>query len=471
MKVCVEVGIEGEYGQLLAAELAKNWTPFVSFVSPRQDLPGDVKGLLVLGKGRTGRLVEGLLLVERIEGVPPTLEEAMFQTNARLGRMIRSDLMKADARASLGAGGGKISRRDLFLRLRGETATYSDAPVVLESVCEAKFGCTKCVDVCPSKALKIEGARVLVNEEECTRGGECTSTCPVSAIQLPRFSEDSFKGLLNGLKLSASRRKILVLACMGSRLDPEPWVFVEKVKDIGAIGPRQLAMAAGSGLAGVIVYCEDGQCRGVPNARLAAQSLKSILRTEDRVAVEFLQGEEGKTRIKEIRRNIDDRDRRALAFGKGPWGDYTQTLRSLSRPGAPGTGLGLTDLEVDDTCTLCGVCARSCPHTAIRMSTGLLEFDSAECTGCGYCAHLCPEGSITLRPLAELSGLALTTVFRDDMVSCARCGKPLESAKLLKKVSTLLGKEDPLMKYCPSCKQVLAFENLTKKDWQEPPGP
>jgi DNA-directed RNA polymerase subunit RPC12/RpoP len=59
-----------------------------------------------------------------------------------------------------------------------------------------------------------------------------------------------------------------------------------------------------------------------------------------------------------------------------------------------------------------------------------------------------------------------TAVSQDEVVPCARCGKPLESARLLKKVVTLLGREDPMMKYCNDCKQRLAFESLLKRKGQ-----
>ena len=44
-------------------------------------------------------------------------------------------------------------------------------------------GCGACVDVCPVKAIKMEGDKAVVGEE-CIDCGVCVNTCPVQAISL-----------------------------------------------------------------------------------------------------------------------------------------------------------------------------------------------------------------------------------------------------------------------------------------------
>ncbi|HUI86794.1 MAG TPA: 4Fe-4S binding protein [Nitrososphaerales archaeon] len=461
MKVCLEIGTGAEaFLDLLSAEVEKSWAPGVSVISSEDEVPRGVEGILAVGPGAKPRSAEGLLVVDSIDTSRLGQDQILFQTSAKLGRMVSSDLVKTKSRAPSGPSQG-MSRRDLLFGFRGATRGYTDAPAVFDSICDSKYGCTKCVDTCPSDALAIAGGSVAVDEAKCTRCGECAAVCPTSAIQLPRFSEEAFLGLLEGLKKSGAPAKALVLTCDASKLDPLPWTFVEQVKDVGAMGPRQLALAASSGLAAVVVYCSDGRCVGAESAKAAAASVSLLLEPQRELTVEFAQGGDGAARIKEIRARLDKqlvprispKERRL---------SYTTALVSLARPGAPAEGLGLTDLKVSDTCTLCGTCVKSCPHVAIAMTPERLIFDSSWCTGCGYCAQLCPEKSITLVPLKMLSGLGKRTVFSDVVVNCARCGQPIGSAGLLRRVTALVGKEDPMMKYCQSCKQIVALESVTK---------
>ena len=49
---------------------------------------------------------------------------------------------------------------------------------------EAKCtGCGKCVEVCPEKAITIDGGRAVINGQLCTNCGTCVSICPAGAIR------------------------------------------------------------------------------------------------------------------------------------------------------------------------------------------------------------------------------------------------------------------------------------------------
>jgi len=52
-------------------------------------------------------------------------------------------------------------------------------------------------------------------------------------------------------------------------------------------------------------------------------------------------------------------------------------------------------IEIDlGECVGCGMCARKCPHDAIRIE-GLAAFvDHEECTVCGLCIDECPNWAI-----------------------------------------------------------------------------
>jgi ferredoxin len=49
-------------------------------------------------------------------------------------------------------------------------------------------------------------------------------------------------------------------------------------------------------------------------------------------------------------------------------------------------------------CSLCGICATTCPYEAIRMNPGP-EFDARRCYGCWGCFNRCPRKAIYTRKL------------------------------------------------------------------------
>jgi len=55
-------------------------------------------------------------------------------------------------------------------------------PVIDESLCN---GCSKCVEVCPPKAIELKGKRAFVEEEYCEECGYCAPECPSGAITIP----------------------------------------------------------------------------------------------------------------------------------------------------------------------------------------------------------------------------------------------------------------------------------------------
>ena len=155
------------------------------------------EGLLLVGEGKN-RSKESLLLVEKINVVGLNQEQVMFQINANLGRMTVSDLIKTKAPTKPFDRNVEYSRRDLFSGIRSMgnlLQTYSDAPVIYSSICEAKYGCTKCIQTCPTQALSIVNGSVVLKEEVCSRVGLCTAVCPVSAIQLPEILRISVLGI------------------------------------------------------------------------------------------------------------------------------------------------------------------------------------------------------------------------------------------------------------------------------------
>ena len=384
-------------------------------------------------------------------------EEVLFLVDAKLGRLTKSDMVyakKEDARKQV------ISRRELFmLPLRRNTLSPSDAPIVLDDSCEAKFGCSKCVDACPAPgALKIENNSITVSSENCIKCGLCAGVCPVAAIQIPQFSENAFHGLLAAIQSSSAPKKTLVITCDEQSITPQPWVDVEEVPGIGVIGIRQLASAANSSINAVVVHCADGLCAAKENAKRAANQISAIS-DEDRPVVAYVEGKLDAAKIKEIHESTRARDTSLDQTGSA-WKDYVKSLKSISKKQARATGLDLTAMDIADSCTLCYACVESCPHRALAIQQDRLDFTSEECTGCGLCAKICPEQSITLSQMEGPIMLSTRTIYKDEMIECTKCKIPYISVKMFKKVSGMMQGNENVIKLCPKCRQTEIYEKI-----------
>ena len=384
-------------------------------------------------------------------------EQILFLVDAKLGKLTNTDIVNAKQSTSPKP---TISRREFLLGPYGRSPHPQNLPVVASDSCEAKFGCSKCVDACPAPgALRIENDSVIVSSEYCIECGICAGVCPVAAIQMPNFSEDAYRGLLKAVHGSSAPKKTVVITCNKSSVPQQPWMDVEEVRGIGCMGVRQFAMAAGSSIGALLVYCPDGLCAGKENPKRAA-NLISLIVGENGPIVAYLEGSAGTLQMNQIHESARTHDR-PLTPAVAPWKDYVKSLKSISRPEAHVKGFGLTQIEVADSCTLCYACVESCPHQgALAIREDKLIFGPEECTGCGYCEQICPERSITLSEMVGPMNLPARTVYRDEMMRCAKCNTPYVSAKMFKKVSETLQSDESTLRLCQSCRQKETYDKI-----------
>jgi ferredoxin len=107
-------------------------------------------------------------------------------------------------------------------------------------------------------------------------------------------------------------------------------------------------------------------------------------------------------------------------------------------------GANFTQLQADDTCTACGLCARVCPTGALQLNkiedSFQLDFQAAACTNCGLCLTYCDPGALRRegQPAFRqiLSGERQTLV-RGSLRRCRKCS------------AAFSGDQDTAM--CPLC--------------------
>ena len=95
-------------------------------------------------------------------------------------------------------------------------------------------------------------------------------------------------------------------------------------------------------------------------------------------------------------------------------------------PVAAGAPFG--DVTVSDACTLCMSCVGACPASALKAAADAprLSFLERNCLQCGLCAQTCPESAITLAPRLLLAQRKQERLLREaEVFCCTACGKPM----------------------------------------------
>ncbi len=112
----------------------------------------------------------------------------------------------------------------------------------------------------------------------------------------------------------------------------------------------------------------------------------------------------------------------------------------------PAAGSPWGTLNVDtEKCTLCLSCVGACPASALSDNPELpqLKFTEKNCVQCGLCASTCPEGAITLQPRLWLADggkarKAARVLAEMQPYRCIRCAKPFGTLRAIENMLTKL---------------------------------
>ena len=335
-------------------------------------------------------------------------------------------------------------------------------------------GCSRCLDVCPTDALKPIKGRIQIDPHLCQGFGSCASACPTGAIGYHQpdadTSGDYLLRLLKHYREAGGEQPVLLIAGEGERdqLDPnlsalpDNWlpVWVEESASLG-LESWLAALAYGASAVRVVV---SGQTPASVLALLerelaaAAVLLSGAGLAADRIALHFLangglaDGSDEAAEHSSLAPLFDKAlkgDKRESLFAafdalwlanKGQANSGDQDDQPLAVPhGAP---YGAVILNAPD-CTLCMGCVAVCPTRALHAlgSEPGLNFIEQDCIQCGMCEKACPEQAIVLQPrLQPVPALrrAVQSLKAEEAARCLRCGVPFAPASLIRRIQQKL---------------------------------
>ncbi|MFQ2111295.1 4Fe-4S binding protein [Aeromonas veronii] len=323
-------------------------------------------------------------------------------------------------------------------------------------------GCSRCLDVCPTDALKPINGRIQIDTHLCQGFGSCASACPTGAIAYHQpdanTSGDYLLRLLKHYREAGGEAPQLLIAGENER----EWVEAELtrlpanwlpvwVEESASLGIESWFAALAYGASAVrIALGEDAPAsvRALVERELASAAvlLAGAGLAADRIALFNSDAEQdkpisGEPAVALLGKPLkgDKRENLFAAFD-ALWQANEGSREPLAVPhGAP---YGSVELKESD-CTLCMGCVAVCPSRALHAvgHTPGLNFIEQDCIQCGMCEKACPEQAIVLMPRLQPvpeARRAVQSLKAEEAACCIRCGKPFAPASMIRRIQQKL---------------------------------
>ena len=311
-------------------------------------------------------------------------------------------------------------------------------------------GCTRCLDACPTGAIRSIGERVEVDPYLCQGAGVCASACPTGAITYayppPEGQLAALRAALAAYRDAGGRSPTLLIHDSQGGADtwsnianeaPEsviPWA----VEEVGSIGMDAWVACIAWG-ARVVMHAPDqvptsvlreldvqiGVTRAILESMGYAPALLTLVARDEALGLA-------------LGAALDPATDPPATFA--PSGEKRTDIRlaldhlydhALQRPDVvglpPAAPFGKVDAD-RDACTLCMACVSVCPASALQAGGDepRLSFIEMNCVQCGLCERACPESCIT-RTARYLFDREVRrrprTLNEDQPFHCVTCGK------------------------------------------------
>ncbi|EQB2598384.1 4Fe-4S dicluster domain-containing protein [Aeromonas salmonicida] len=323
-------------------------------------------------------------------------------------------------------------------------------------------GCSRCLDVCPTDALKPINGRIQIDPHLCQGFGSCATACPTGAIAYHQpdanTSGDYLFRLLKHYREAGGDAPQLLIAADSERewveteltSLPANWlpVWVEESASLG-IESWFAALAHGASTVRIALGADAPESvRALVERELASAAvlLAGAGLAVNRIALFNPDAEQDKPISCEPAVALLDKplkgDKRKNLFAAfdALWQANEGSREMLAVPrGAP---YGSVELKESD-CTLCMGCVAVCPTRALHSvgHTPGLIFIEQDCIQCGMCEKACPEQAIVLTPRLQPvpeARRAVQSLKAEEAACCIRCGKPFAPASMIRRIQQKL---------------------------------
>lgn len=326
-------------------------------------------------------------------------------------------------------------------------------------------GCSRCLDVCPTDALKPINGRIQIDPHLCQGFGSCATACPTGAIAYHQpdanTSGDYLFRLLKHYREAGGEAPQLLIAGENER----EWVETELtrlpanwlpvwVEESASLGIESWFAALAYGASAVRIALGDDAPASVRALLERELASAAVLLTGAGLAVNRIalfnpdaeQAEQDKpiscepaVALLDKPLKGDKRENLFTAFD-ALWQANEGSREMLAVPrGAP---YGSVELKESD-CTLCMGCVAVCPSRALHAvgHTPGLNFIEQDCIQCGMCEKACPEQAIVLAPRLQPvpeARRAVQSLKAEEAACCIRCGKPFAPASMIRRIQQKL---------------------------------